>query len=156
MAVEIERKFLVDKEIWNTVKPKTFREIRQGYVSGSEGNVTRVRVANEVGFLTIKGKSKGITRLEFEYEIPLKDANILLEELCGSLIEKRRYLYTFGNHVWEIDEFFGNNKGLLIAEVELNSTNEEFEKPQFILNDVSDDSRYYNSNIQLKPFCDWI
>lgn len=155
MTTEIERKFLVDKALWDNVKPTKFIEISQGYVSGVDGNVTRVRVANEIAFLTIKGMSRNISRLEFEYKIPLIDANVLLKELCGSLIEKRRYLYQFGAHTWEVDEFLGDNRGLIVAEIELKSEVETFSKPEFIVKEVSDDSRYYNSNIQSNPFCNW-
>ncbi len=153
MAVEIERKFLVDKTKWQpTVKGK---KIAQGYLQYDPNKVVRVRIKGEQGFLTVKGKNNGISRLEFEYEIPLSDAEEMLV-LCGEgVVAKIRYEIPFEGYIWEVDEFFGENEGLLMAEVEMDTINEKPQLPDWVLEEVSDDKRYFNSHLAQNPFKNW-
>lgn len=154
MGIEIERKFLVDPCIW---KPEGAGvPIRQGYLSSVKERVVRVRIAGPEAFLTIKGVTETLSRPEFEYPIPLGDARILLDQLCERpQIEKTRYKQSVGDHVWQIDVFHGDNAGLIIAEIELAKENEAFERPPWILSQVSDDPRYLNSNLAANPFKVW-
>ena len=116
----------------------------------------RIRVIDQRGFVTIKSAPVGLTRQEYEYEIPLADANAMLEDLCDKyIVEKKRYKIKFGNHVWEIDEFTGHNEGLLLAEIELSNDNETFEPPPWIGEEVSLDPKYHNSNLSKYPFNQW-
>ena len=118
--------------------------------------VVRVRIADEKGFLTIKSKSVGITRDEFEYEIPIKDAIHILDNLTPNpLVEKYRSKVNFNNMIWEIDRFIGENEGLVIAEIELENENQDFIKPEWVDKEVTGDSRYYNSNLVKNPYCNW-
>jgi len=143
MAKEIERKFLVDKEKLPSL-PNPY-EIIQGYIPSTHATV-RVRISNDKAFLTLKGKTKGISRSEFEYQIPLEDAKAILDELCiKPYIHKKRYLIDVGQHTWELDIFEGKHQGLIVAEIELSSEDEAFEKPLWITKDVSHDKRYKNS-----------
>jgi CYTH domain-containing protein len=155
MAVEIERKFLVDAEKWQqAVKPEgTF--YRQGYLLNEKGRTIRVRVTDKQAFITIKGATAGISRKEFEYEIPVADGTELLDSYAVSEIEKTRYRLYFGNKLWEVDDFMGDNAGLLIAEIELHHENEPFTSPDWITTEVSDDPRYYNSNLSKSPYKSW-
>ena len=153
--VEIERKFLVDKEKWSRLtKPQGTRYL-QGYLSIDEDKVIRVRVAGDMGFLTIKGKSDTISHPEFEYAIPVEDALELLQKYTKTLIEKIRTRIPAGNHVWEVDVFLGENKGLLMAEIELECPEDEFEKPAWVGEEVTGDKRYYNAYLSLNPFSMW-
>jgi CYTH domain-containing protein len=153
MGVEIERKFLVTDDRWR--KLATGELYRQGYIPTLESTV-RVRVVRDRGFLTIKGIAQGISRAEFEYEIPLQDAVQLLDTLCKPpLIEKYRHTIELNGLVWEVDEFLGENRGLTIAEVELKSANQTIDLPDWIGEDVSHDPRYYNSNLTTHPFTTW-
>ncbi len=154
MAVEIERKFLVNREIW---KPEDDGILyRQGYLSNIIERVVRVRIAGKEAFLTIKGRSNKFSRLEFEYPIPSADAEIQLDCLCERpLIEKTRYEQKVGDHVWVIDVFHGDNEGLLVAEIELPFENENFVRPPWVGEEVSDDPRYFNSNLSKTPFKSW-
>lgn len=156
MAQEIERKFIVTD---NSYRAQSFcsYNIVQGYLCRSNGNSVRVRIRDDKGFLTIKGPSHdgGLSRYEWEREIPLCEAKELLL-LCGSAkIEKVRYLVACGKHTFEVDEFYGDNSGLVVAEVELSAANEPFEKPSFIGMEVTGDARYYNSHLTLFPYKDW-
>jgi adenylate cyclase len=152
--VEIERKFLVDTSKWRPSVPGI--EFRQGYLSSVRHRVVRVRIAGNKGWLTIKGLSVGITRNEFEYEIPVTDASVLLENLCERpIIAKTRYREQVGDRVWEVDVFHGDNEGLVVAEIELGSEDERFDKPEWATRDVSDDPRYFNNNLIAKPYKDW-
>ncbi|MBF0448896.1 MAG: CYTH domain-containing protein [Magnetococcales bacterium] len=154
MATEIERKFLVKNEGWRGLGTGTV--YRQGFLSTVKERVVRVRIAGDKGTLTVKGASNGITRAEYEYEIPISDAEALLSGLCEQpIIEKTRYRIELGSHVWEVDEFEGVNKGLIIAEVELESEQQAFELPEWVGADVSDDDRYFNSNLIQNPFSKW-
>jgi len=154
MGKEIERKFLVKEGKW---QPKGEGELyRQGYLSTVKERVVRVRSAGRNGFLTIKGATVEYTRLEFEYPIPLKDAEKMLDALCEHpLIEKQRYHVEHDGVVWEIDVFKGENKGLIVAEVELENETQEFDIPDWAGQEVSKDPRYYNANLVKHPFREW-
>jgi CYTH domain-containing protein len=129
---------------------------RQGYLSTLKERTVRVRTVADRAYLTIKGVNEGIARAEFEYEIPVADANTLLDELCKRpLIEKDRYKIPFAGLTWEVDEFFGENAGLILAEMELESEDQGFDIPEWIAEDVSDDPRYYNANLIAHPYRIW-
>jgi len=154
MATEIERKFLVTSDDYKQLVSPWY--VRQGYISISENKSVRVRIVGDRAFLTVKGESFGISRAEFEYEIPVDDAKEMLKNLCEyAPIEKYRYLIPFAGFQWEVDEFLGENKGLVIAEIELGSENEKFEKPTWIGDEVTGDDRYYNVNLNRNPFRNW-
>lgn len=147
---EIERKYLVTDEILHVIKYLQSKKIEQGYISNIDGKTVRVRTKGEKGYLTIKGKTVGISRDEFEYEIPLIDAKQLLTNFCTKVLEKERYDIVIGEKKWEIDVFHGKLEGLIIAEIELESETEEFSLPDWIEKDVSDDPQYYNSNLVMR------
>lgn len=155
MPQEIERKFLVTGEY----KPQAYAHSRivQGYISSVRGRTVRVRIRDERGFLTIKGASNesGTSRYEWEKEIPLCEARELLKLCEPGVIDKTRYLVRSGQHVFEVDEFYGENEGLTVAEVELSSEDEPFVKPAFIGREVTGDVRYYNSQLMKHPFTTW-
>lgn len=154
MALEIERKFLVDRDQWRPRNDGV--AFRQGYLSRVEHRVVRVRIAGGAAFLTIKGRSSGVTRFEFEYPIPVEDAEALLDRLCERpLIEKTRYEEVFGGHIWTVDVFQGENDGLILAEIELSSEAESFDRPPWLGREVSDDPRYFNSELSKRPFGYW-
>lgn len=155
MPREIERKFLVKGEEWR--KGNAGISYRQGYLISELNCTVRIRtVGEEKGYLAIKGKTVGAVREEFEYEIPVEDANKLLDHFCTKpLIEKRRYKIPFRGLLWEVDEFEGENKGLVLAEVELREENEKIELPDWIGEEVTGDSKYYNVNLVTHPFCEW-
>ena len=152
MAKEIERKFLVQAS-W---KPQDEGiKIAQGYLSTVPERTVRVRIKGDKGYLTIKGKNQGISRAEFEYEIPLGDAEELLKLAEQPILSKTRYLEQHGNRLWEIDVFAGENQGLVVAEVELPDEQAEFSRPDWLGQEVSGDVRYYNANLIKKPFSLW-
>jgi len=154
MGTEIERKFLVKDDTFKQMAKGT--KYRQGYLSSTKERVVRVRTIDEKGFLTVKGITTGATRVEYEYEIPVQDADAMLDELCEKpIIEKNRYKIQKGNHVWEIDEFFGENQGLTVAEVELESEDQSYEKPGWIGAEVTGDPKYFNSNLIQNPYKNW-
>lgn len=154
MAKEIERKFLVKPELWHPKDAGT--TIRQGYLSSAKERVVRVRTKGSKAFITIKGLTKGISRSEFEYAIPVEDADALLTNLCEQpLIEKTRYNERHGNHTWEIDVFFGENDGLVVAEVELADESDNLDLPSWVGEEVSSDARYFNSNLIQHPYKKW-
>lgn len=155
MGKEIERKFLLDRDKWLEVDKPKGQHFRQGYILTDPNKTIRVRTTETKGFLTIKGISTGASRLEYEYEIPLTEASELLDNFATSELEKIRYVVTHKEKVWEIDEFLGNNFGLMIAEIELTSEDEEFELPEWIDKEVTEEQRYYNSNLTITPFKDW-
>ncbi len=156
MATEIERKYLVHPKAWQQAKANAeYSHLSQGYLSLEAERTVRIRIKKELALLTIKGKSKGISRLEFEYQIPLNDGLALLKICQGSIIEKKRYIIHYDQLTWEVDEFEGDNAGLIVAEVELESENQTFTLPPWIKEEVSDDQRYYNSNLVQHPFKDW-
>lgn len=152
MPLEIERKFLVTGDSWQVGEPV---RMRQGYLSRDPACNVRVRVAGETAWLTIKGATDGISRAEFEYDIPVADAEALLAICDGPLIEKERYFVPVGDHVFEVDEFFGDNTGLVLAEIELSSEDEVFERPDWLGQEVSGEKRYYNLSLSVTPFKKW-
>jgi adenylate cyclase len=154
MAKEIERKFLVKGDAWK--KAARVIAYRQGYLSLVKERVVRVRTIEKKGFLTVKGITKGVSRSEFEYEISVEDANIMLDEICEKpLIEKKRYKIAVGALVFEVDEFFGENEGLIVAEVELKDERQRVDLPDWIGAEVSGDPRYFNSNLIRHPYKKW-
>jgi len=154
MAKEIERKFLVNGDEWR--KGATGSVYHQGYLCHTPERTVRVRLATGRGFVTIKGVTKGAVRDEFEYEVPAADAEAMLAHLCEKpLIVKTRYLVKHAGLTWEIDEFHGDNAGLIVAEVELQSADQQIEKPAWIGLEVTDDPRYYNANLVNRPFKAW-
>jgi adenylate cyclase len=155
MGVEIERKFMVDHEKWGALKKPARTHYHQGYLLDDVNCTIRVRLAGTKGFVTIKGANSGITRKEYEYKIPAGDAAELIKNFAKSAVEKIRYRIIHKGMLWEIDEFLGDNEGLIMAEIELKSEKEAFEKPQWIATEVSDDDRYYNSNLSKNPFKNW-
>ena len=153
MALEIERKFLVNENDWRNGQGTMYR---QGYLNSDENRNVRVRVINDRGYLTVKGISQGATRVEYEYEIPKAEAEAMLDNLCEKpLIIKKRYKIEFKGFVWEVDEFLGENQGLIIAELELESENQVFIKPEWIGKEVTGDPKYFNSNLIHRPFSMW-
>ena len=155
MGVEIERKFLVVDDSWRESASGGMR-YRQGYLSTDPGSSVRVRVCGDKAWLNIKSATVGVTRREYEYEIPAADANGLIEHLCVKpLIEKTRFVVRHDNRTWEIDVFEGDNAGLVVAEIELESAGEEFAVPEWAGEDVSDDVRYYNQRLVEHPYSRW-
>lgn len=154
MGREIERKYLVREQSWRDGASGT--ALRQGYLCVEPERTVRVRVAGELAWLTVKGRTVGLTRAEYEWPIPLADATRLLDELClRPLIEKVRYRIECAGRVWEVDEFAGDNAGLVLAEVELPSEDATVVPPPWIGKEVTDDRRYSNSNLVAHPYCRW-
>jgi adenylate cyclase len=154
MSQEIEHKYLVRLDVWKPTEAGVL--YRQGYLSSIEERSVRVRIAGEQAYLTIKGPTHGITRLEFEYSIPVVDAEMMLNLLCQRpLIEKTRYRQSFAGKTWEIDVFQGDNADLVVAEVEVASESEQFEKPPWLGREVSTDPRYFNSSLVDNPYKNW-
>jgi CYTH domain-containing protein len=154
MGKEIERKFLLKNDSWRSLAKGT--KYRQGYLNSAKERIVRVRTIDDKGFLTIKGITIGATRVEYEYEILEKEATAMLDELCEKpIIEKNRYKIDFAGFIWEVDEFFGDNQGLIVAEVELESEDQSFEKPEWIGDEVTGDPKYFNSNLILNPYTKW-
>ena len=153
MGVEIERKFLVHNAPFDTWG--TGVKIEQGYLARGQEATARVRTFGAKGFLTIKGKTTGISRQEFEYEIPLEDAQALLTLCEGGIIIKRRWLVEIESHIWEVDRFEGDNAGLIVAEIELKTEKELFTKPKWLGPEVSDDPRYFNGALSRYPYQAW-
>ncbi|WP_286826745.1 CYTH domain-containing protein [Alcanivorax sp. UBA3183] len=154
MAQEIERKFLIrDPGIVDSLAGE---RLTQGYLSHDKNATVRVRIAGNSGWLTIKGKTVGATRSEFEYPVPQEDARQMLDELCGAgVIDKTRYRLPQGELCWEIDVFHGDNDGLIVAEIELPSEDTPFDKPDWLGEEVTGDARYYNSALSSTPFNQW-
>ncbi len=156
MAQEIERKFLVEGEYKSLAYDSS--RVLQGYICSARGRTVRVRIRGGKGYLTIKGASDaaGMSRYEWEKEIPVEEAEELMKLCEPGIIDKTRYLVRCGKHVFEVDEFYGENRGLVVAEVELSSPDEPFEKPGFIGREVTGDVRYYNSQLMKHPYTQWI
>ena len=154
MATEIERKFkVISNEYKKIGKPLN---CKQGYIETKNGALVRVRIIGKKSYLTLKGENEGIRRLEYEYEIPILDAEELLSNFCSTtLIEKNRYILSIEKTLWEVDEFLGENLGLVIAEVELLSENDNFSKPSWIGQEVSHDIKYYNYKLVKHPYSKW-
>lgn len=154
MGKEIERKFLVQGDEWKKLAKGT--TYRQGYLNSTKERTVRVRTIDDKGYLTIKGVTVGATRAEYEYEIPGRDADEMLTNLCEKpLIEKRRYKIPQGSLTWEVDEFLGDNDGLIVAEIELPEEGTAFDKPAWIGREVTGDPKYFNSNLTKNPFKSW-
>ena len=154
MPKEIERKFLIDESLVGELKDG--ETIKQGYFPTLNKTAIRVRLKGSKGYITIKGQKVGISRPEYEYEIPFKEAEEIIDLLCEKLvIEKTRYKIKHTNHIWEIDVFCGDNAGLIVAEVEMKDENEKVELPAWITNEVTDDFRYSNSNLVKYPYKFW-
>ncbi|MCX6235477.1 MAG: CYTH domain-containing protein [Bacteroidetes bacterium] len=154
MPREIERKFLVTGDHYRHLSKGTYYQ--QGYLSTVKERSIRIRIANGKGYLTIKGISKGATRKEYEYEIPVGDAREMLNDLCVKpKIEKYRYTFDHKGFTWEVDEFIGDNEGLVIAEIELDTEDQIFIKPEWIGEEITHDPRYYNVNLIANPFSRW-
>lgn len=155
MGLEIERKFLVNHVKWAaTEKPKA-EFYRQGYLLTDPNKTIRVRATDTKGFMTIKGKSEGATRAEFEYEIPKEEAIQLLDMFAVSDLTKYRYKTIFAEKLWEVDVFLGENEGLIVAEIELSSEDEIFDLPDWAMEEVTGEKKYYNSNLSTLPFKKW-
>lgn len=154
--LEIERKFLVKSDQFKSLA-FTKNHIAQGYLNSNPERTVRIRIKGESGFLTIKGKGNesGVSRFEWETEIPLIEAKHLIELCEKGVIDKIRYEVQSGNHIFEVDEFFGENEGLVIAEIELKSEDESFEKPDWLGNEVTNDERYYNAFLSHHPYKSW-
>jgi len=155
MGVEIERKFLVITDKWEQAEKPAGSSYRQGYMCKEPGKTVRVRLTDKVAYITIKGKSQGATRAEYEYEIPQNDAEELLENFCDEIITKIRYTLDYAGKIWEVDVFSGDNQGLIVAEIELDDENEEFETPDWVGEEVTHDKRYFNSNLSVHPYAKW-
>jgi adenylate cyclase len=155
MPLEIERKFLVVGDAWRAQVARSTR-MRQGYLAGEGGRASvRIRVQRDAAWLNIKAAVIGSARAEYEYSIPLAEANEILDTLCVGLIDKTRHYVDFGGTLWEIDEFEGDNAGLIVAEVELQEVDEAFERPDWLGVEVTDDRRYYNHALALQPYRNW-
>jgi adenylate cyclase len=155
MGVEIEKKFLVDHEKWQQIVKPQGKVYKQGYLLSDEKRTVRIRVADDVAYITLKGSTTGISRSEFEYTIPVNEGKEILKEMATSFIEKTRYNINYAGNVWEVDVFEGDNQGLIIAEIELKHENQEFEKPEWVKNEVSDDRRYTNACLSVNSFKNW-
>lgn len=153
MATEIERKFLVKRELFEPQGEGL--HVKQGYISSVGDLIVRVRRHNDKAYLTLKGRTSSITRPEYEYEIPTADADELFAYCKEPVIDKTRYYEKLGSHTWEIDIFYGDNEGLMVAEIELESEDEHYEIPLWLGKEVSDDPRYYNVNLVKNPYKNW-
>ena len=154
MGLEIEKKFLIKNDNWKQFVSEE-KEITQGYLNANPNRTVRVRIAGKLGFLTIKSKSKGSVRSEFEYEIPIEDATELIELCEKPILSKTRFIVKFENHKWEIDVFEKENKGLVVAEIELSKEDEFFLTPDWIGKEVTEETKYYNLQLIENPYSEW-
>ena len=152
MPTEIERKFLVKGNGWSQGQGI---HICQGYLNRDKERTVRVRILGDKAFLTIKGMNIGAIRAEYEYEIPVSHAEELLQICDGVILEKNRHIVVYNGFIWEVDEFLGENKGLVVAEVELGSEDQSFDRPKWLGQEVTADPRYFNSNLCSHPYCKW-
>lgn len=155
MGHEIERKYLVDNAKWQKIDKPTGELYRQGYLLTDPNKTIRVRQTTDEAFLTIKGLSIGATRPEYEYQIPFEDAKELLDSFSTSELSKIRHKVSFDNKIWEVDEFLGDNAGLIVAEIELTSEDENFSIPAWVSMEVTGQEKYYNSNLTIEPYKNW-
>lgn len=155
MGLETERKFLVDKKKWSELAKPTGEMYRQGYLLADPVKTIRARMAEKSGFLTIKGKTEGASRAEYEYAIPLTDAKELIDRFSVSEVTKKRYKISVDHKVWDVDEFLGDNEGLILAEIELQNENEPFTRPAWVTTEVTTDKRYYNAYLSMHPYKTW-
>ncbi len=155
MATEIERKFLVINDDWRGIVESEM-QIVQAYLGNNEFSSTRIRIQDDKANINIKSATLGISRTEFEYAIPVVDAQLIIDDLCiKPVIKKTRFIVEHMNHTWEIDVFSGDNEGLIVAEIELSSPDETFEKPSWLGEEVSNDARYYNVCLVNNPYKTW-
>lgn len=152
MGIEIERKFLVTGSDWRTPNGQ---RICQGYLNRDSHRTVRVRISGQSAFLTIKGMTTGATRAEFEYAIPVAEAQTLLAMCDGPIIDKVRHTLTHDGMTWEVDEFLGDNAGLVVAEIELSAETQAFTRPPWVADEVTSDARYFNSNLAVHPYSRW-
>lgn len=155
MGVEIERKYLVNKERWARSGKGNRRFYRQGYILTDPVKTVRVRLSDTEAFLTIKGQTVGAVRLEYEFSIPKQEAKELLDNFCTAIISKYRYEVMYGEKLWEVDEFLEDNEGLIVAEIELTNEQETFPLPDWVEREVTDDPKYYNANLTVHPYKNW-
>ena len=155
MALEIERKYLINKDKWDNFEKGEAQFFRQGYLLTEPNKTIRVRVTDTEGFMTVKGISVGATRLEYEYTIPRNEAIELLDNFAVSDLIKTRHNIEFKGKTWEVDTFLGDNEGLLVAEIELESEDEKYEIPDWVAEEVTSDKRYFNSYLSQNPFKNW-
>ncbi|MFC3562045.1 CYTH domain-containing protein [Pedobacter jamesrossensis] len=155
MGKEIERKFLINLPEWEKFDKPEGKHFRQGYILTNPEKTIRVRKTDTAAWLTIKGLSVGASRLEYEYEIPLAEAEELLDNFSENELEKIRHEITHNGNLWEVDVFLGDNEGLIVAEIELEAEDEAFELPKWIAEEVTHEKKYYNSNLTKHPFKDW-
>jgi adenylate cyclase len=154
MSIEIERKFLVRDERWRGLAQGV--PLRQGYLNSDPARTVRVRIEGDSARLTIKGRTVGATRGEWEYPIPLEDAMQFLDQLCEQpIIDKTRYRISYAGMLWEVDEFHGENAGLVVAEIELTSEDQTFARPEWVGAEVTHDARYFNATLLRHPYCNW-
>ncbi|HJV85741.1 MAG TPA: CYTH domain-containing protein [Noviherbaspirillum sp.] len=154
MGLEIERKFLVRNDDWKSMGKGVL--LRQGYLSSAPDRTVRVRIEDDKAMLTIKGRNRGATRTEWEYPVPVVDAQAMLDTLCERpVIEKYRYRISWQGMMWEVDEFLGENAGLVVAEIELESEQQEFARPEWVGEEVTHDPRYFNANLLRHPYSRW-
>jgi len=156
MGQEIERKYLVDTDKWQQLEKPHGELYRQGYLLTDPTKTIRVRQTNDKGYLTVKGLTVGASRLEYEYEIPFDEAGELLDNFSVAELCKTRYKITADDKTWEVDEFLGDNKGLIVAEIELGSEDERFVIPAWVGEEVTGQTKYYNSNLTTEPFKNWL
>ncbi len=156
MNIETEHKYLVRKDFWYALSKPAGVPLLQGYIFADPSKTIRVRIYGDKAFLTIKGPTVEASRQEYEYSIPMEDAKSLFKQFSGNIIDKIRYRYAFEGKTWEVDEFFGENEGLIIAEIELQSPDEMYEKPAWLGEEVTGDPRYYNSYLASHPFSKWV
>lgn len=155
MALEIERKYLVHFDKWDSLEKPQGELYRQGYISKTPEKTIRVRLTDTTAYLTIKGAIRGITRTEYEYEIPKEDATALLDNFAETELSKIRYKLLYAGKIWEVDVFLGENEGLIVAEIELESENESFEIPEWVSVEVTGIEKYYNSRLSIRPYKSW-
>ena len=155
MGVEIERKFLVDKDKWQQLAKPAGSVYKQGYILSDDKRTVRIRVTDKVAYITLKGGTTGISRSEFEYAIPADEGNQILAAFATSSIQKVRYNINYAGDLWEVDVFDGDNEGLIVAEIELDSEDQPFEKPDWVTEEVSDDYRYTNASLSVTPYKLW-
>jgi adenylate cyclase len=155
MGIEIERKFLVDHDQWEPLARPEGVILKQGYLIADANKTIRVRTTGKQAYITFKGAASGISRAEYEYEIPVQDGTELLEQFAKSIINKTRYCISFANKVWEVDVFEGDNEGLIVAEIELEAEDELIELPPWVTQEVTNREEYYNSSLSVHPFKSW-
>jgi len=156
MGIEIERKFLVDREVFKSLETDGNYFISQGYILNTPEKVVRIRVTTDKSYITVKGANVGASRPEFEYPIPKKDAEIMLNTMCENVVKKTRHIFHIYGDVWEIDEFYGDNKGLIVAECEVPSEDYELRLPKWIIEEVTGQERFYNNSLANYPFSEWL